>query len=61
MVDLDTDKSVEILIEFMNKLFKDDELSNVYEPYLNFDWYSKKKLNRKWKNFFYSLRSDIIE
>ena len=47
MADLDTDKSVEIRIEFMNKLFKHDELSNVYEPYLNFDWHSKKKLNRK--------------
>ena len=27
------------LVEFMDKLFKKDELTEVYEYYVSFDWY----------------------
>ena len=39
---LNTDGGVDILINYMNSLFKRDELSDVYEQYLNFDRFSRE-------------------
>lgn len=39
---LNTDGGVDILINYMNSLFKRDELSDIYERYLNFDRFSRE-------------------
>ena len=40
--DLNKDTSVKLLIKYFDSLFKQDELSEVYECYTKFDRYEKK-------------------
>ena len=39
--ELNSENGMQLLISFMDKMFKRDELTHVYERYVSFDWFRR--------------------